>query len=205
MSMSFYEHHILPYLLDWAMRHGPFLEYRDRLVPTADGRVLEIGIGSGHNLPFYSRRASAIIGLDPSPALLLLAARARAPERAVTLLRGTAEAIPLDDASIDTVVTTWTLCSIPDATAALAEARRVLRPAGRLIFVEHGRAPDPFIQRWQDRLTPLWKQIAGGCHINRPIDRMLEAAGFHIEQLSTGYARGPRLMTFMYEGWARLR
>jgi ubiquinone/menaquinone biosynthesis C-methylase UbiE len=121
----------------------------------------------------------------------------------VSMLQGTAEAIPLETASVDTVVTTWTLCSIPDVTAALAEMRRVLKPGGALLVVEHGRAPDAAVARWQDRLTPLWKPIAGGCHLNRKIDALIHDAGFAVTDLRAGYMRGPRPFTFMYEGRAK--
>lgn len=186
------------------MRHDRFGPYRRRVVAEARGRVLEIGIGSGINLPLYSAGVRRVIGLDPSPALL---ARARAAAiragDALTLLDASAEAIPLENGSVDTVVTTWTLCSIPDAAQALHEVRRVLADGGTLLFVEHGRSPDTSIARWQDRLTPLWKRAAGGCHLNRPIDRLIEASGFRIERLDTDYMTGPKLMTFMYEGAAR--
>jgi ubiquinone/menaquinone biosynthesis C-methylase UbiE len=121
----------------------------------------------------------------------------------VTMLQGSAEAIPLEDASIDTVLTTWTLCSIPNAHAVLNEVRRVLKPAGELVFVEHGKAPDQSVARWQDRLTPLWRPIAGGCHLNRPIATLIKDAGFTLNDLRCGYARGPRPFTFMYEGRAK--
>ena len=122
---------------------------------------------------------------------------------AIGFLEASAEAIPLDDASLDTVVTTWTLCSIPDARRALAEMRRVLKPGGRLLFAEHGLAPEAGVRKWQDRLTPMWKAIAGGCHLNRPIQSLIEAPGFAIEGLKTGYLPGPKIMTFLYEGAAQ--
>lgn len=118
-------------------------------------------------------------------------------------VRGSAEAIPLEDESVDTVVTSWTLCSIPDVQRALQEVRRVLKPSGRLLFVEHGLAPEPRVRRWQQRLTPVWRRLAGGCHLDRPVDQLIEEAGLRIEQLETGYMAGPRPMTFMYEGVAR--
>jgi SAM-dependent methyltransferase len=185
------------------MRQSSFTEYRQRLVPDADGRVLEIGSGSGLNLPFYSERANQVLGLDSSKTLLSWARKSASPTHAVMWLQASAEAIPLDDASVDTVLTTWTLCSIPDVAGALKEVRRVLKPSGRLLFVEHGRAQDANVSVWQDRLTPLWKRVAGGCHLNRAIDRLIEASGFQIERLATGYMKGPRSMTFMYEGCAR--
>lgn len=201
--MSFYAEHVLPHLLNFAMRNRELAAYRRRVVPAAHGRVLEIGIGSGLNLPFYGSEAKEVIGLDPSSPLLSMAERqARAGHTPVTMLQGSAEAIPLEDASVDTVLTTWTLCSIPDARAALAEMRRVLKSTGNLVFVEHGKAPDEAVARWQDRLTPLWRPIAGGCHLNRPIASLIEGAGFTIGDLHCGYAKGPRPFTFMYEGRA---
>jgi ubiquinone/menaquinone biosynthesis C-methylase UbiE len=128
---------------------------------------------------------------------------AQAAPLPVDLIEGSAEAIPLDDKSVDTVLTTWSLCTIPHAGAALAETRRVLRPGGRLLFVEHGLAPDEGVRRWQNRLTPLWCRIGGGCHLNRPMQSLIESAGFRFDRLDTGYMRGPKAFAFMYEGSAR--
>ena len=204
--MGFYQDHILPYLIHLAMRRQDFAPYRERVLANAQGRVLEIGIGSGLNLPFYAQRAQQVIGLDPSARLLAMARRCgRRLEGAIELVEGSAEAVPLENRSVDTIVTTWTLCSIPDARRALAEMRRVLRPGGRLLFVEHGLAPDPKVRWWQDRLTPAWKRVGGGCHLNRAIAQLIEESGFQFERLDTGYMRGPKPMTFMYEGRARLR
>ena len=201
--MGFYNDYILPYLINLAMRRQDFARYRERVLADAQGRVLEIGIGSGLNLPFYAQRVQQVIGLDPSPRLLAMARGAgRQLEGAIELVEGSAEAVPLEDRSVDTVVTTWTLCSIPDPRRALAEMRRVLRPRGRLLFVEHGLAPDPKVRWWQDRLTPAWKRVGGGCHLNRAIAQLIEEAGFQFERLDTGYMRGPKPMTFMYEGRA---
>lgn len=202
--MSFYEDRILPYLLHVAMRQGILRAYRHRLVPAAEGRILEIGVGSGLNLPFYAEKAKHVIGLDPSPKLLSMAHKAiSGASRPVELLEGSAEAIPLEDKSVDTVVTTWTLCSIPDVSRALGEVRRVLKPSGRLLFVEHGRSPEANVSRWQDRLTPLWRRIGGGCHLNRAIGPLIADSGFRIERMEMGYMHGPKVMTFMYEGCAR--
>jgi ubiquinone/menaquinone biosynthesis C-methylase UbiE len=202
--MSFYQDRILPCLIHLAMRQRNLIAYRQRVISAADGRVLEIGIGSGLNLPLYAGNTKHVIGLDPSPRLLQMASRARGKAlRPIELMEGSAEAIPLEDKSVDTVVTTWTLCSIPDAVLALAEMRRVLRPAGQLLFVEHGRSPEPGVCRWQDRLTPAWKRIGGGCHLNREIAHLIGTAGFRIDRLETGYTKGPKPMTFMYEGRAR--
>jgi len=204
LPMNLYEDRILPYLVHVSMRQPTFEPYRRRVVPGAEGCVLEIGVGSGLNLPFYSESAKRVIGLDPSLKLLSMAGKmTSAIARPIELLEGTAEAIPLESHTIDTVVTTWTLCSIPDIARALAEMRRVLRPEGRLLFVEHGRSPDKNVRRWQDRLTPVWRRIGGGCHLNRAISRLIEESGFRIEQVDQGYMRGPKPMTFMYEGSAR--
>jgi ubiquinone/menaquinone biosynthesis C-methylase UbiE len=202
--MGFYTDHVLPRLCHLAMRNRRLAPYRERVVGAAEGRVLEIGIGSGLNLPLYSANARALIGLDPGPRLIAMAQRAaQAAPLPVDLIEGSAEAIPLDDKSVDTVLTTWSLCTIPHAGAALAEMRRVLRPGGRLLFVEHGLAPDEGVRRWQNRLTPLWCRISGGCHLNRPMQLLIESAGFCFDRLDTGYMRGPKAFAFMYEGSAR--
>jgi ubiquinone/menaquinone biosynthesis C-methylase UbiE len=204
--MGFYGDVVLPFLLDRAMRNEDLVPYRRRVIGCARGRVLEIGIGSGLNLPFYGPAATEIIGIEPSRRLVALASRQpRAPGMRVTFLQRSAEDIPLDTADVDTVVTTWTLCSIPDAATALSEIRRVLKPGGCLLFVEHGRAPDRGVARLQNWLTPAWKPIAGGCHLNRPIADLISRSGFRISELRTGYAPGPRPFTYMYEGAALAR
>lgn len=213
--MSFYRDRILPHLINFSMRQQNLAAYRGRVVPAATGRVLEIGVGSGLNLPFYAPDVAEVIGLDPSPRLLDMArdmaldmARSAGHQAAPTvrLVEGSAETIPVDTACIDTVVTTWTLCSIPNAPQALGEMRRVLKPGGRLLFVEHGLAPDPGVRRWQDLLTPMWKRIGGGCHLNRAISSLIANAGFQFDRCETGYmGGGPKPMTFMYEGSARPR
>lgn len=203
--MSFYSEKVLPHLLNLAMRHKDLAAYRGRLVPAAAGRVLEIGIGSGLNLPFYGPGVREVVGLDPSAPLLRMARRKSGGKIPINMVVGSAEAMPLDDASFDTVLTTWSLCSIPDVNAALAEIRRVLKPSGALLFVEHGRAPDKSVARWQDRITPLWKPVAGGCHLNRPIDALIRQSGFTTAELRMGYMPGPKPFTFMYEGRAQCR
>ncbi|MCK6454345.1 MAG: methyltransferase domain-containing protein [Alphaproteobacteria bacterium] len=201
--MSLYRDVLLPRLCHLAMRNRRLVPYRRRVLAAAEGRALEIGIGSGLNLPFYPAAVREILGLEPAPRLVAMArAAAAASAVPVALIEGSAEAIPLDAGSIDTVVTTWTFCSIPEADAALAEVRRVLKPGGRLLFVEHGRAPDERVRRWQDRLTPAWRRLSGGCHLNRPIRAMIEGAGFRIDRIETGYMPGPKPMTFTYEGAA---
>jgi ubiquinone/menaquinone biosynthesis C-methylase UbiE len=186
------------------MRQRRLAPYRNRVVSTATGRVLEVGIGSGLNLPFYGNTVTDVIGLEPSRKLLdMTTAAARKSQIPLRLIEGTAEAIPIEDHSVDAVVTTWTMCSIPEIQSALQEMRRVLRPSGRLLFVEHGRAPEPSVRWWQDHLTPAWKHLSGGCHLNRAIAELIENVGFRIERLDKGYMQGPKPMTFMYEGTAR--
>jgi ubiquinone/menaquinone biosynthesis C-methylase UbiE len=204
--MGFYAEWILPSLIDLSMRNKRLRPYRERTASAAEGRVLDVGIGSGLNLPFYARKAREIFGLDPSLTLLARAQRKTAgTQTPVHLLEGSAECIPLADHSMDTIVMTWTGCSIPEICAALEEMRRVLRPGGRLLFVEHGRAPEPRIASWQDRLNPFWQRFSGGCRLNRKIDDLLSDAGFQIDRLTTGYIPGPRIMTFFYEGAAMPR
>lgn len=202
--MSFYQRHVLPHLLHLAMNQTQLVPFRERVIGAAEGRVLEIGIGSALNFPFYGPNVRSVIGLEPSPELLRMAQdRAATAPVPVELLEASAEAVPLDTASIDTVVTTWTLCTIPDAHKALAEMRRVLKPGGSLLFVEHGRAPEPGVARWQDRLDPLWRRAAGGCHLNRQIDELISGSGFRIDRLANARLPGPRTHTFLYEGRAR--
>ena len=201
--MSFYNDHILPHVINLAMRNRELDPYRRRVVSQAHGRVLEIGIGSGLNLPLYGPSVDEVLGLDPAPRLIDMAqGAANRSKIPVTLITGSAQAIPIDRGSIDTLVTTWTLCSIPDAGSALQEMRRVLKSSGQLLFVEHGLAPQENVRKWQNRLTPVWKRIGGGCHLNRPIRTLIEDAGFRLVRLDTGYAKGPRPMTFFYEGCA---
>ncbi len=202
--MSLYQRHVLPRLLHLTMRQKQLLPFRRRVIGAAEGRVLEVGIGSGINLPLYGPSVRTVIGLDPSPELLRMARdRPASAPVPVELLEASAEAVPLEAASIDTVVTTWTLCTIPDAHRALAELRRVLKPGGTLLFVEHGRAPEPGVAHWQDRLDPIWRRIAGGCHLNRKIDDLIAGSGFRIDALANARLSGPKTHTFLYEGRAR--
>lgn len=202
-AMGLYNTYVLPHVIRMTMRNRELQPFRERALASATGRVLEIGIGSGTNLPLYGGLVQEIIGLEPSPELLAMAERAAEPlEKPVKFIRSSAESIPIESRSVDTVVTTWTLCSIKDAPRALDEMRRVLKADGQLLFVEHGLAPEESVRRWQNRLTPTWKRIGGGCHLNRPIRTLIENAGFTIRQIATGYMKGPRPMTFMYEGRA---
>jgi ubiquinone/menaquinone biosynthesis C-methylase UbiE len=202
--MGFYQERIVPYLVQRSMRQETLVAYRERVVSGAAGRILEIGIGSGVNLRYYGDQAQHVIGLDPSGKLLAIAAEAdKRTGLSVELVKGSAEVIPIEDRTMDTVLTTWTLCSISDVNRALSEMRRVLKPNGRLLFVEHGLSPDDKVRRWQNRLNPVWKRVAGGCNLNRAIAQLIEVAGFRLERIDTGYMKGPRPMTFMYEGSAR--
>jgi SAM-dependent methyltransferase len=202
--VGLYDRYVLPRLLALAMRAPQLVPLRAQVGGAAAGTVLELGIGSGLNLPFYGPAVRRVIGVEPSAALRgLAAARASGLGCALDLRAGTAERLPADAASVDTVVTTWTLCSVADPLAALAEVRRVLRPGGRLVFAEHGLAPDAAVARWQRRLTPGWKHLAGGCHLDRRMDALLAAGGFRTDALETGYLGRPRIATFMYRGAAR--
>jgi ubiquinone/menaquinone biosynthesis C-methylase UbiE len=173
-------------------------------VPAARGVVLEVGIGSGLNLPFYASGVTRLYGVEPSVELLAMAReRAAASPFPVDLIRGSADRLPLADASIDTAVVTWSLCSIGNAAEALREIGRVLNTGGMLIFVEHGLAPDAGVRKWQNRLTPFWRPFAGGCHLNRKMDDLVRGAGLTIAELRMAYVPGPRALTFMYSGCAR--
>ena len=202
-----YAKYVLPRFIDLSMRNKETARVRADWVPRARGDVLEVGIGSGLNLPFYSAEVRRVYGVEPSAELQKMA-RKRMDSHAtkVEFLSQSAEDdLPLSDMSIDTVVMTWTLCSIPDPLKALRQMKRVLKPNGHLIFIEHGRAPDARVAAWQDQLTPLWKRIGGGCHLNRKIDELLVGAGFTIDELRTTYLPGPRPMTYTYQGFAHVQ
>ena len=203
--MKFYDEKILPHLIDFACGMGQVMKTRAQVVPKASGRVLEIGIGTGLNLGFYdAEKVSTIVGVDPAAQMQGLARqRAAAIDIPVEMIALELGQIQAADASFDSIVCTFTLCTIPDPLAALQEMRRVLKPGGQFLFGEHGRAPDLKVRVWQDRLTPLWRPLAGGCHLNRDIPALLEAGGFTIGQLETSYLKGPRPMTWVYRGWAQ--
>ncbi|MBF0674933.1 class I SAM-dependent methyltransferase [Pseudomonas sp.] len=202
--MNLYERYLLPRLIDFACGMGEVMKIRAQVVPQASGNVLEIGIGTGLNLGFYDpARVSRIVGVDPAAQMQLLA-RQRAEKIAIPVETVALElgAIQAPTAHFDSIVCTFTLCTIPDAAAALQEMRRVLKPGGRLLFAEHGLAPDAGVARWQHRLTPAWKPLAGGCHLNRDIVRLIGAGGFTVRDLQSSYLKGPRPMTYVYRGWA---
>jgi ubiquinone/menaquinone biosynthesis C-methylase UbiE len=180
------------------------MRQRQKVVPSAHGRVLEVGVGSGLNLPYYdAAKVSKVWGLDPSPEMIRMAKRAaHALPFEVEFIGSPGEEIPLEDDSVDTAVVTYTLCTIADTTAALRQVGRVLRPGGELIFCEHGAAPDASVRRWQERLNPVWKRIGGGCNLNRPIPAVIESAGFRITSLDSMYIPGWRPASFNYWGSA---
>jgi len=200
--VSFYSDQIMPRVIAAGMRNKAMTRYRPRIPALATGRVLEVGFGSGLNLPYYSRQVTHVFGLEPSALLRQEGAEAaRGSPFPVELLAAGAERIPLGAGSVDSVVSTWTLCSIPELDAALAEIRRVLRPGGRLLFFEHGRAPDPSVSRWQDRLAPLFRVMAG-CNPNRQIDTSITAAGFRLVDIERSYLEGPRFISWHFVGQA---
>ncbi len=206
MPMNLYDRFILPPLINMACSSRPIARQRAKIVPQAGGVVLELGFGSGLNLPHYdAAKVTQLFALEPSQGML-----ARAKEKAadapfpVTVLPETAEALSLDAASVDTVLVTYSLCTIPDPVAALAAARRALKPGGRLLFCEHGRAPDADIHRWQRRIEPVWSAIGGGCHLARDIPGLIVSAGYRVENLDTMYLpKTPKWAGFNYWGAAR--
>ncbi|MAL96582.1 MAG: SAM-dependent methyltransferase [Haliea sp.] len=205
--MGFYEDRVLPHLINCGCGNAVMMRQREKVVPLARGVVLEVGIGTGHNLPYYdSRRVERLIGVDPSEASWRLAGeRAASVSFPVEFLGLSGESIPLPAASVDCAVITFSLCTIPDPAQALREVARVLRPGGQLHFCEHGRAPDAGVRRWQERLDPLWHRVMGGCHLNRDIPGLLANAGFACGDLATGYLpRTPRIAGFNVWGSAGL-
>jgi len=196
---SLYDRIVLPWLLNCACGSPVIAKQRAKVLPEASGRVLELGMGSGLNLPFYDRaKVDALEGLEPSDELRKMAERSGADAGLpLHITPGWAEALPFEARTFDCVVCTFTMCSVQDPAAALAEARRVLKPGGRLIFCEHGLAPDPDVVKWQRRIEPVWKRIAGGCHLTRPVTSAIEGAGFAVQRRETMYVpRTPR-----WAGW----
>lgn len=201
--MNPYERYVLPWIIEHSCGLGPIQKKRKALVPRAHGRVLEVGIGTGHNIPFYDRdRVTEVIAVDPAEQMHGRA-RKRAEEAGidVRVLGLPAERIPLEDDAVDSIVMTFTLCSIPDPGAALTEMRRVLKPGGELLFCEHGLAPTAGVQKWQHRLNPIQNRVGGGCNLDRDIAALLRQS-FSVDDLETGYLPGPKVAGYLYSGTA---
>ncbi|MBK7002882.1 MAG: class I SAM-dependent methyltransferase [Rhodoferax sp.] len=203
MTETWYERHLLPYLLDLACGVSPIRKQRMKVIPQAEGNVLEIGIGTGLNMPFYDpSRVNLIVGVDPGLRMHKLALkRSLQAGLDVKLIGLSAERIPVEDASFDSVVCTYTLCTIPDPLMALKEMRRALKPGGKLLFSEHGKSPDANVLKWQSRLQPYWKKVAGGCMLDRDIPALLADAGFNMNVQSL-YLPGPKILSYHYWGEA---
>lgn len=196
---------VMPALVETGCRGRVILEERRRWIPRAHGDVLELGVGTGLNLAFYDAgRVSRVTAVDPSPPLIARAApRAMKAPVEVELVEAPAERLPFDAAAFDSAVVTYSLCSMADPVRALTEVRRVLRPGGELIFVEHGLAPDPATRWWQRRFTPIWRRLTGGCHLDRDVTAILGDAGYRIGEIAAGYTEGTRWLNYTYQGTAR--
>lgn len=201
--MGIYSNYVLPHLIDKVCAQKSMSELRANFVPRAVGHVLEIGLGSGHNLEHYTESVTRVTAIDPAAEVTDLAQERMATAIApVELLNTSAEEIPFEYNTFDTVVSTWTLCSIPDVSRALAEIRRVIKPGGQFIFIEHGASPDAKVARWQHRIEPTWKHFGGGCHLTRNAALLIKAAGFDIPDVESGYYSGPRWVSYTYRGIA---
>jgi ubiquinone/menaquinone biosynthesis C-methylase UbiE len=202
-----WDKYVVPRLIGYCCTQPPIMKRRAKIVPRAQGRVLELGAGGGANFALYDPdRVTSVEGVDPSPELLSRAHEAaKATGVPFTIEQGIAEDLPFDDVSFDTVLTTFTLCSVQDQAQSLAEARRVLKPGGQLLFCEHGAAPDASVAKWQRRIEPIWKRIGGGCHLTRPISAAIAQAGFSIAQQEQGYMEhSPRWAGWVEWGEARI-
>jgi ubiquinone/menaquinone biosynthesis C-methylase UbiE len=202
--MGLYSKYILPTVVHFTCSLKPTMRQREKIIPLASGCILEVGIGSGLNLPYYdASRVTKLWGLDPAPEMTRMAReQAQSVDFDVEFIGLPGEEIPLEDGSVDTVVITYTLCTIPDTAVALGQMRRVLKPGGELIFCEHGAAPDANVRRWQDRINPVWRRFGGGCHLNRAIPELIEQGGFRIERMDTMYIPGWRPASYNYWGSA---
>lgn len=204
--MKFYDEHVLPHLINCACGMSAIEELRAKMVPLAKGKVLEVGMGSGLNLKHYQEEQVDLVwGLEPSAGMRRKAqANLDASNLNLEWLDLPSESIPLDNKSVDTIVLTYTLCTIEDPISALAEMHRVLKPEGKLIFSEHGQSPDESVRRWQDRANPVWRILAGGCNLNRAIPDLITDAGFNITKLDQKYIKGPKIAAYQYFGVADL-
>ncbi|HUY64628.1 MAG TPA: class I SAM-dependent methyltransferase [Acidimicrobiales bacterium] len=201
--MGFYGDHVLPRCTNMLLGGAQFTKIRRRVVAGLAGDVLEVGFGTGLNVPHYPVEVRRVLAVEPADVGRRLADRRLAASPVpVTFVGLDGAKLPLDSASVDHVLITWTMCTIPDVEAALDEMHRVLRPGGRVHFAEHGLSPDPKVAAWQDRLTPLQRWWGGGCHLNRPIARLIEGAGFAVERMDNFYIKGPKAMGYMFEGMA---
>jgi len=203
--MSLYEKYVLPHVINCACGSKPMMKQREKIVPLAHGKVLEIGMGSGLNLPYYDPdKVDMVWGLEPSEGMREKArSRVEAAPFDVQWLGLPGEEIPLEDHSVDCIVLTFTLCTIPDWLSALKQMRRVLKPGGKLLFSEHGLAPDAKVEKWQNRINPSWKVIAGGCNLNRPIPKLIQEGGFNIDSMESMYLPStPKFVGFSYWGIA---
>lgn len=204
LLVGFYSDQILPRIINRVLDGGEFREIRGRVSAGLSGAVLEVGFGSGLNVPHYPTQIGRVLAVDPATVgRKLAAARVAATSVPVEYIDLDGGSLPVESATIDHVLITWTMCTIPDINSALSEMRRVLIPGGHMHFVEHGLSPDPNVAKWQDRITPFQRWWAGGCHLNRPIDRLIEEAGFEVDRMDTYYVRkGPKPMSYMFEGSA---
>ncbi len=204
--MGVYEDQVLARITDLALSGKPFARARARVASPLEGDVLEVGFGSGRNVPHYPVAVTRVRAVDPATVGQKLAAKRLASSPvALEYIGLDGQQLPVEDASVDHVLTTWTLCTIPDVGRALSEIRRVLRPGGALHFVEHGRSPEPRVAAWQDRLTPLQRRIFGGCHLNRPIGELVAASGLEVTRMDNYSIRGPKVFGYMFEGLATKR
>jgi ubiquinone/menaquinone biosynthesis C-methylase UbiE len=203
--MSFYEKRILPKMIHYACGIKANMKQREKIVPQATDKVLEIGIGSGLNLSYYQKdKVSSLVGIDPSLETWEVNKNKR-EDLAVEFIQAGAERLPFEKDSFDTIVVTYTMCTIPDLLSALSEMRRVLKSSGQLLFCEHGKAPDAGVLKWQNRINPIWKKLAGGCNLNKDIPQLLTDNGFKVKDLQTMYIPGPKFLCFNYWGSAKLR
>lgn len=205
--MGLYSKYLLPKIIDFGCSQKPAMKQREKVVPLAYGEVLEIGVGSGLNLPYYQPdKVKQVTGVDPSREMWNQShENTQKASLPVSFIQSSAENLPLDSQAFDSVVVTYTLCTIPELAPAFDEIRRVLKPNGQLIFCEHGKAPDKNVARWQNRLNPIWKKFGGGCNLNRDIPTIIETNGFRIDQLDTMYIPGWRPASFNFWGVATVR